>query len=176
MELLGKAGAIFDRIIGFLAAVAGVAVIAIMLIMCYEVISRYFFRRAPGWPVEVCEYLLLVIAFLGAAWLLKIGGHVSVDVVVGHLNPKAQVLLNIATSAIGVIICLAIAWYGLETTIDHFQRGIAVQKVLRVPKAPLLALISLGTFLLSIQFLRQTYGYVRSWKTIAKKAKILGGD
>lgn len=169
MKLLEKTRAIFDHTIDSLAGVAGVLVIGIMLVMCYEVVMRYFLNRPPAWAVEVCEYMLYLLAFLGAAWLLKLGGHVRVDIVLGRLNPKAQTLLNIATSAIGTIICLIIAWYGGESTIDHFQRGIPVVKTLKIPKAPLLAFISIGCFLLSIQFLRQTYGYVRSWGAMAKK-------
>jgi len=169
VNLLEKAGTIFDRIIDALAGRAGVLVIGIMLVMCYEVVMRYFLNRPPAWAVEVCEYMLYLLAFLGAAWLLKLGGHVRVDIVLGRLNPKAQTWLNIATSAIGVIICLVIAWYGGESTIDHFQRGIPVVKTLKIPKAPLLAVIAVGCFLLSIQFLRQTYGYVRSWGVMAKK-------
>jgi len=169
MKLLEKTRVVFDHIIGSLAGAAGVLIIGMMLIMCYEVVMRYFFNRPPAWAVEISEYLLFLIAFLGAAWLLKLGGHVRVDIVLGRLNPKAQTLLNIATSAIGAIICLIIAWYGGESTIDHFQRGVPVVKTLAFPKFTLLLFIALGCFLLSIQFLRQTYSYVRSWKAMAKK-------
>ena len=164
-----KTRAIFDHAIDSLAGMAGVLVIGIMLIMCYEVVMRYFLNRPPAWAVEVCEYMLYLLAFLGAAWLLKLGGHVRVDIVVSQLNPKAQTLLNIATSIIGVLICLTIAWYGGESTWDHFQRGIPVVKTLKIPKAPLLAFISIGCFLLSIQFLRQTYGYLSNWRALARK-------
>lgn len=168
-RIASKTGAIFDYVIDATAGVAGGLVIVLMLIMCYEVAMRYFFRQPPVWAIEVCEYLLLLLTFLGAAWLLKMGGHVRVDIILGRLNPKAQTLLNIVTSGLGVIICLLLAWYGGKTTWDHFQRGILVAKTLTIPKAPLLAFISVGCFLLSIQFLRQTYGYIRSWRALAKK-------
>jgi len=169
MKFLETPRAVLDGIINYLAGAAGVLIIAIMLIMCYEVVMRYFFNRPPAWPVEICEYMLYLLALLGAAWLLKENGHVRVDIVVSNLNLKAQTWLNIVTSALGVLICLTIGWYGLESTIDHFQRGIPVVTTLAFPKYPLLAFIPLGFFLLSIQFLRQTYGYVTSWKAIAKK-------
>lgn len=169
MKVLAKATAIFDHIINALAGGAGGIVIAMMLLMCYEVVMRYFLNRPPAWAVEVCEYMIFVLAFLGAAWLLKLGGHVRVDIVLGRLNPKAQTLLNIATSAIGVIICLVLAWYGGETAWEHFQQGTSVVKTLSIPRVVFLAFIPPCCFLLSMEFLRQTYGCVRSWKAMAKK-------
>lgn len=169
MRPLQKAGAVFDHIIDSLAGMAGVLVIAMMFIMSYESIMRYFFHAALGWAVEVSEYIVFLLAFLGAAWLLKLGRHVRVDLVLTLLKPKARVLLNVATSAMGVIICLAIAWFGVASTIDHFQRGIPVVKTLAFPKFTLLLFIPLGSFMLSIQFLRQTYGHVKSWRAIARE-------
>lgn len=168
MRPLQKAGAVFDLIIDSLAGMAGVLVIAMMFIMSYESIMRYFFHAALGWAVEVSEYIIFLITFLGAAWLLKMGRHVRVDVVVNLLGTKSQALLNIATSVLGAIICLVIAWFGAASTLDHFQRGVPVVKTLAFPKFTLLLFISLGSFMLSIQFLRQTYGHVRSWKAIAR--------
>ena len=65
MKLLEKARTVFDRIIDSLASVSGVIVLGIMLIMCYEVVMRYFFRNAPPWAIEVTEYGLFLLAFLG---------------------------------------------------------------------------------------------------------------
>ena len=169
MKFSERSGKVIDRIINYLAAVAGAFTIAVMLVICYEVIMRYFFRKPPVWPVEICEYLLYLVALLGAAWLLKEHGHVRVDIVIGRLSLRTQTLLNVVTSAIGVIICLAIGWYGVGSTIDHFQRGIPVVKTLAIPKAPLLAFIPLGFFLLAIQFLRQTFSHLSSWQTMKKK-------
>ena len=169
MRLLQKAGAVFDHIIDSLAGVAGALVIAMMLIICYAVVMRYFFHAALGWSVEVSEYIIFLLAFLGAAWLLKLKRHISVDLVLTSLKPKAQALLNIATSVLGVIICLVIAWFGAASTIDHFQRGVPVVQTLAFPKFTLLLFIPLGCFLLSIQFLRQSYDHVKAWKAIANK-------
>jgi len=170
VKVSGNLAAIFDRVIDFLGFLAGVVLVVLMLVMCYEVVMRYFFARPPAWAVEVAEYMLFFIAFLGAAWLLKMHGHVRVDIVAGRLNPKARAMLNIITSILGVIICLLLTWYGGETAWSHFQRGVLVAKVLELPKGPFLILISLGCFLLSIEFLRQAYTHVNSWR----KTKVEG--
>lgn len=170
MKLLEKARTVFDRITDSLASVAGAIVLGIMLIMCYEVIMRYFFRNAPPWAIEVTEYGLFLLAFLGAAWLLKLGRHIRVDVVVNLLGIKSQTLLGIVTCILGAIICLVITGFGVDATLDYFHRNVMMERVLIFPKYTLLLFIPLGCFLLSVQFLREAYGHVKNWRAIARKA------
>jgi C4-dicarboxylate transporter DctQ subunit len=169
-------GKIFDRAIGVLAFIAGILLIFAMLLVVYEALMRYFFGESVAWAIEICEDVLLFIAFLGAAWLLKREGHVAVDIVHACMKPKAQVALDIITSALGVIVCLVLTWYSAGTTLDHFERGAKVVKSLTLPKAMLLAIIPIGFFALSIQFLRRTHGYVRTWKAPGKKDPDLRKD
>ena len=169
MRLLEKARTVFDHIIDSLASVSGVIVLGIMFIMTYEVIMRYFFRKAPTWAIEVTEYGLFLLAFLGAAWLLKLGRHIRVDVVVNQLGAKAQTLFSIVTSIVGAIICLVITWFGIDATLDYLHRSVMMERVLVFPKYTLLLFIPLGCFMLAIQFLRQVYGHVKSWRAIARE-------
>jgi len=167
-RLFEKAGLVCDRIIEFFAILAVLVVMGLVGILCYEVFMRYMIHKPPAWAWEVAESMLCLIAFLGAAWLLKKNGHVSVDILYIRLHPKIKILVGIATSAIGMIICLIITWSGIGITIDHFHAGITIPGYLDIPKAPLLLFIPIGCFMLSIQFLRQTYSYLRKWRTMAK--------
>ena len=172
MKLLAKLGSILDNANRVLAFLAGIVVTGIMLLMCYEVIMRYFFDRPPPWVVEICEYMLFTYTFLATAWLLKERGHIRVDILLENISPRNQKVLNMVTSAIGAIICLIIAWYGVESTWTHFQEGIPVVAFLNTPKFILLAFIPFGCFLLSIQFIRQAYGYLISSRTLPEKEQV----
>ena len=169
MKFLAKVAAIFDRIVDVLAILSAICIVGIMLLMCYEVIMRYFFNEGSAWAVELTEYGLFLLAFLGTAWLLRRDGHVRVDILLNRLTPRSQIILNIVTSVIGIIVCFIIGWYAGAAAWDHFQRGIPVIKTLNVPKAPFLAVLSLGCFLMSIQFLRQAYYYIINLKKPSAK-------
>ena len=164
MKLLTKAGAIFDRAINILAVISGCIVIFIMLSIAVDVASRKLLDYSMIWVIEVSEYLLVFLAFFGAAWLLKKEGHVRLDAVVDRLSPRSQALLNAITSIVGVIICLGLVWYGTKVTVDHFQRGVFSQFMLGLPTYPRYAAITVGSFMLFIQFMRRSYGYMREWK------------
>jgi len=161
VKLLTKVNAIFDRVISVFAFLAGILIAYAFLSVCLEVILRYFFHRPQVWVIETAEYSLLFITFLGTAWVLRNGGHVRVDVVLNQFKPQTQASINISTSIIGAIVCLVLAWYTGQLAWDYFQRGVYTIKMLDFPKGPLLAVIPVGFFLLFIQFLRRTYGYLQ---------------
>ena len=172
MKLLAKASAIFDRVIDFLVFLACLLLMFAVVMVGLDVALRYFFGRPIIWAVEITEYSLLYIAFLGAAWLLKKEGHVRVDVVLNLLNPRNQTLVNIITSILGAMVCLVIAWYGAEITWDHFVRGVPSIQLLHTPRFLILMIIPIGSFLLFIQFLRRTYGYLGE----RQRAKVVQGS
>jgi len=159
----------FDRTIGLLAILGAIILVSTMLIVDYEVVARYLLKHPSAWMIEVVGYALLYLCFLGAAWVLKEEGHITMDLVLNRLNPRAQVWLNIITSLIGAIICLVITWYGVKVTWDHFQAGLYYFGFLKPPKCIILAIVPVGCFLLSIQFLRRTYGYFKSWMALPKQ-------
>lgn len=156
----------YDRMINFLAFLAAMIVLAMVGLLLYEVFMRYVIGKPPPWAWEICETMLCLITFLGAAWLLKENGHVSVDIVRSQLNTNARMATNILTSTVGMLICLLITAAGVAITVDHFQAGITVPGYLDMPKAPFLVFIPLGCFMLSIQFLRQIVGYILEWKNL----------
>jgi TRAP-type C4-dicarboxylate transport system permease small subunit len=165
MKLIAKVTNIFDRTIDLLAILAIVLLIFTMLSVSGQVIMRYSLERSAFWIIEVNEYALLYITFLGTAWVLKREGHVKMDVVLNRLTPGTQSLLYITTSILGAIICLLLTWYGAKVTWEHFQIGYYIPTLLKPPKFLILAIIPVGSFLLFIQFLRRTYGFLRSRTT-----------
>ncbi|MFC1902893.1 TRAP transporter small permease [Chloroflexota bacterium] len=165
MKQLTKLGIIFDKLTDFLAFLAACVLIFTMLAVCTEIVMRYFLNRPLIWVNEVTEVLLIYITFLGAAWLLRREGHVKVDILVAHLGQRTQAFLGIISSIIGLSICIVLVLYGIEVSGDYMKRGLFEPTLLELPKGPLLTIIPIGFFLLFIQFIRRTYGYIRSWRT-----------
>jgi TRAP-type C4-dicarboxylate transport system permease small subunit len=151
----------FDRIIDFMAFLAGVLLVGAVLIVCFEIWMRYFVRKPQVWTVEVCEYFLFAIAFLGAPWLLKKGGHVSIDIIVAQMGPKARIFLGLFSKAMGVLISAIICGFSMVTSWDSYVSGVVVIKTLSIPKYYFLLLIALGYFLLLIEFARQFFGHFK---------------
>lgn len=174
-KLLKTITTIFDKGIDVLAFVCGAVLVLIWVIVCNEVILRFIVNYSIPWAVEVNEFSLMLVTFLGAAWLLKGERHIKIDIVYARLNPRAQALLNIINSFIGVVICLFFVIYGLIVSVDHLQRGVVSFTVMRFPTWPRYAVITLGSLLLLIQFLRRAYSNLMLWR-VPKGKECLPGE
>ena len=170
MKLQMKLTAIFDRALGLFAIMAAAVIIFMMLSVCAEVVMRYFLNRPIIWVVEFNEYALLYATFLGTAWVLKREGHIRLELVVEQLRPRARAMVGIITSVLGTIFCGVLVWYSALSTCDHFLRGVwSSASMLEVPTAYVLVIIPVGSFLISIQFLRRTSGYLGRWRGASNK-------
>ena len=164
MKLRNKVANTFDRTIGTTAVLGGVLLIFVMLAICAEILQRLILGYSIEGVIEVTEYSLLYLTFLATAWVLKREGHVRMDLLVNRLSPGGQFVLNSITSIVAAFICLVIVWYGVKVTLDCLQIGYFFPKVLKIPAYSIVVIVPIGSFLLFIQFLRRTYGYLRDWK------------
>jgi TRAP-type C4-dicarboxylate transport system permease small subunit len=161
LNMLKRLEKIFDSILVLLSVISGIIFIFIMSSVCIDVVMRYFINRPMKWVIEISEYLLVYMTFLGTAWVLRQDGHVTVDILTVRLNPKFRVIVGIISSLIGVLVCLIIVWFGTIETWDNFERGVRIPSILEFPKAPLLAVIPFGSFFLMIQFIRRAFGFIK---------------
>lgn len=171
MKLPVKLTTIVDHVINYLAYLAGAFVVFIMLSISGEIMGRSLLGRSIVWAVPFSEYSLLYITMLGTAWLLRREGHPSLDIVVNRLDPRAGALVNVTMSIVGAIICLVVTCSSAVTTLHLFQTGASDPAILEVPKGPLVLVIPIGSFLLSIQFVRRASGHLRSWKASPNKER-----
>ena len=135
---------------------AGAAMVILSLIIfsvCLEIIMRYFLNRPLFWVVELTEYGLLYVSFLGAAWLLRQGGHVQVDILVDILNDRWRKRCAVFSSAIGLAVSTILTVFGAIATFDHLVRGMYKPTVLEFPTGVVLIAVPLGSFFLSVRFL-----------------------
>jgi len=144
----------FDRVIDFMAFLAGCLMAFITLSICYSVIMRYFFQRPPIWVVQTCEYALLWIVFLGTAWVLREKGHVAVDVLYSKLKENAKIWLTLCTFMGAMLACSIVSVIGFYHTWECFKKNIMDVRAITIPKYIVFVIIPIGMVTLVLQFLR----------------------
>ena len=152
----------FDYIIEFLTYMAGIIIVVITFAVSCSAVVRYLGFRPPIFTIQFTEYALLWFTFLGAAWLLREGGHIRIDTIISRLPTKTRRKVEIIDDILGLIVSIIIFLFGTLHAIDLFQRGIMEVKGTTVPKFPLFLIIPLGALALSIQFGRQFFKKLRS--------------
>jgi C4-dicarboxylate transporter DctQ subunit len=148
--------------------VLGAAIILIdMLAVSVDVILRYTLGITYTGLFEIMEYSLLWITFLATAWLLKINGHIRLDLVLDRLNPRRKVITNIATSVICEILMGFLIWYSVKLTVNDFIHGTYLSTVLQPIKWPIEIIIVIGYILLFIVMLRRIIDLVKTWQSLS---------
>lgn len=157
-----KSTKIFDNFLNAGGALAGVLLIAVMLLTSVKVFFRYVLQEGLLGVDQISGTCLLYITFFGAAWVLKREEHVSIELLTVRLGPKARRWLNIINSIVGAIICLVLTIYGSMEVIYSWQKGILIPAEIEIPRVVNLTVIPLGSLFLWIQFMRRAYQYFKS--------------
>ena len=164
MSLLSVIGRLFDGIVVVFAWLAGLLLLFAMTIVCVDVVMRYFFNSPTGWVLQFCEYILLYVPFMAAAYVLREGSHIKIDILLNRLNRRTQSLTNLVTSVMGFGVLAILTYYGAYITIDFYQRNVPTIKHLKIPEYTVIMIIPIGCFLFSIQFIRRAYKYYKKQK------------
>ncbi|MDX1666225.1 MAG: TRAP transporter small permease subunit [Saprospiraceae bacterium] len=81
---------------------------ALVLLVCFDVITRYFFSETQAWIMELEWHFFALIFLLGAGYALKHDRHVRVDLFYANFSPRDKALVNF----VGGLLFL-IPWCGL---------------------------------------------------------------
>lgn len=148
---------IFDNLIELMAALAGVILVFITAAVCYTIGMRFLFKQTTIWIIQTCEYALLWIAFLATTWLLKEGGHISVDIICAHLNEKTKNYLEFVVYIIGGLFCIMLAIFSVVHMYDCVVNNVTDVRAITVPKSAIFIIIPVGSILLIFQFFRMAW-------------------
>lgn len=99
------------RVIGDLAAWTG---LALVLLVAFNVLARYFFSYGTVALQEAEWHLMAVAALFGMAYGLNRGGEVRVDILYAKMRPRVQAVVDLIASVLLVAISLIITWLSLD--------------------------------------------------------------
>jgi TRAP-type C4-dicarboxylate transport system permease small subunit len=145
----------YGRSVELLGLIAALSLLALPTLIAIDVFIRALGVGSIKWVVDVSEYLLYVSTFLGAPWLMRLGLHVRVDILLAALPRRPAKLLEQAIDLFCIGICCVLAYYGLLAAIDAWQLDLKQYKALTVPDWPFHAVFVFTMSLLAIEFVRR---------------------
>lgn len=149
---------IFDRVVDFMAFLAGTILVFITGAVCYTIGMRYLFTKTTIWIIPIAEYALLWIVFLGSTWLLREKGHITTDILYVHLKERIQHYLSGIMFLIGGLTCTVLLLLGVIHVAQCIGGRVTDVRAITVPKTAVFIIIPIGSLLLSIQFFRMAWG------------------
>lgn len=105
-----------------LNVLAGVSFIAMVVLTCWQVFTRYVLKNPSSWSEELVSYLFAWASLLGASLVTGERGHMNIPIVMEKFSPAVQKLLNIFGELVAFAFSAIILVYG-GVTITQLAMG-----------------------------------------------------
>ena len=144
-------------------AVAGVQMVALVLLMGWLVFGRYVLNDTPTWIEQVAILLIAWITFLGAAVGVRDESHLSIDFIRESLPPVPRAVLRVLADAMVAVFCGLMTWQGWKLVGTNLAREIPM---LGLPEAwryaALVAFGALGLLFVALRLAQRAVAPTRS--------------
>lgn len=85
---------------------------ALLTVMTAQIVMRYGFNSSLLWAEEICRYMLIWLAFLGAALSYERGEVAALTFLSNALPRRGALMLAMFTIGLSLGMCLLLVWYG----------------------------------------------------------------
>ena len=152
LKTLGTIDAAFGRLYDFIGTVVGLSIGGFVIAIALDLFLRLFGLGNLAGMQEIIEYALFGGVFLTAPWLLRLGDHVRVDLLLSALPRGTLILFERAIDVIGCAICTGMAWFSWVNLSNSVMFGAVQMKYFNVPEWWLLSVVLASFVLLAIEF------------------------
>lgn len=137
-----------SELTGWLSAAALLAATGVIM---HGVALRYFFGEPTIWQTEMSIYLLMFVAFVGAAYGLKHHAHVGVDLLVDRLPDKPRLVVRLLTTVLVLGVVLAVAYSAGHEWLKAIEGGWTSPTAWRAPLSIVYGIVPVGMVLIALQ-------------------------
>ena len=149
---------------------AGVFMMIVSLIICYEAISRHIFASPTTWVMSVSLFAFMWFPFLSSPYGIKEGKHVACDVFVSALHKRTRQWLGIFTDLTTLIFIISLGYFGYEHFIEAYEFKSMSVGLTRYPLWILRIIFPVSMLFCLLQTLRKISLRIAYLKTDNKKA------
>lgn len=155
-------GRAFDRLLDGCAWFACGLLVFQVLSVCADVLLRDLADISFPWVTALDEWSLVFVAFVGAAWLEREGGHTKDDSMLEMLGRWGKPFSEWLGLGLGVLVCAFLVWYGTIVTWAKYTADVYdFFKLENVPVYWVYLIVPLGSLLWLIQIVRQIAARLR---------------
>ena len=128
--------------------IAGGLTVVMMVAVMREVVGRYFFHLPSDWSLELCGYLLVGLAYLGASYTEVVEGHIRIDFLYNRFKGRTKTVVDIIIPCIGACWCGMVLWQGGRLAFHSLKIGARSADAMMWPLFPSQILVPVGAALL----------------------------
>lgn len=91
---------------------AGGSFLAMVILTCWQVLTRYALKNPSSWSEELVSYLFAWMALLGSSLVVGERGHMNIPLLMDRLNPDARKCLAIFSEIVAFLFAGIILVFG----------------------------------------------------------------
>ena len=154
-----------DALIDGLAVIAGVILCALTLLICFDAVGRTLVRFSNSadwgytspWAIDVAEDALYITTFFGAPWVLREGGHISIDLALERLTAASRNRFLAAADMIGALVCTILFYYSCHVWWTSFREQVLIHETFIFPEWTLLSIAPVTFVVMAAIMLRRAH-------------------
>lgn len=100
---------VLNRILNVLA---GVSFLAMVILTCWQVFTRYILKNPSSWSEELVSYLFAWMALLGASIVVGERGHMNIPILADRMKPPVKKALAILSEIVACLFAAVILVFG----------------------------------------------------------------
>lgn len=122
-QALARVADLLDVAIERIGQITAWCSFAIVLVMAYNVLLRYFFRTGSVAMQELEWHLMAPICMLGLSYAILKDGHVKVDILYGRLAPRLQRVIDLVAAVLVVIVVAILLKLSIPYVMQSYRIG-----------------------------------------------------
>jgi TRAP-type mannitol/chloroaromatic compound transport system permease small subunit len=139
------------RVNKWVGRLAGLLILAVVLIILREVVARSLFNAPSLWADESMTYLAGFAYVLGGGYTLLYRGHVTVDMVYVHFSERGKRICDLISFFLFSAYCFTLIWYGWDLATTSFGQNETTGTLWSPPVWPVKFAIPIAGVLLYLQ-------------------------
>lgn len=161
MSIFPKA---LDKFSGLLKIIGAVALTCMMLLTVVDVIGRFFKYPIFG-SVELVGFLATIVVAAALPYTHKVDGHVGVEILVRLLSKKKQLLIDIFTQIVSLVLFALITWQ-MFLYAEEIQATGEVSMNLEFPIYYIVYLLAFGLLIFSVTIIETIFKNIKKLKEL----------
>jgi TRAP-type C4-dicarboxylate transport system permease small subunit len=149
MSVIEKSVNLIARWLNWMAALA---IVAVMVVVCINVLSRSIFGMPMKGAVDIVSQLGVLVISGAIAYTQVLKGHIRITLFIDKLPAPARTFMAALIDMIGMVLFGIISWQSIRFAEGTYETG-ELSEVLRIPITPFAAVVSAGCIVLTMVLL-----------------------
>jgi TRAP-type C4-dicarboxylate transport system permease small subunit len=158
---LSSADRLFFRFESLLNLAGGIAIFLLVLLATTNVLGRWLFSLPINGYIDWVEQAMAFIAFLGIAYTGRLGGHIRMDIVVGHLHGRMLWFTELISTCLMFLVTLVLIYGSYLHFLRAYELGDSSLDI-QLPTWPAKLAVPFALTVLALRLLLQIWGYARA--------------